>query len=338
MSRPDADAIPDPTPIVELTTSYWASQTLFAANRIGLFEAIGDAAVSANEIAEKLGIAGRSTELLMNACASLDLLEKQDGLYRCSDLGAAYLLPGTQSYMGDAIRYCDDLYSTWGRLEHSVRAGEPALTASSYLGDDEQRTRNFVYGMHNRALGIGQALVGLADLGECRSLLDVGGGPGTYSALFAARYPGLSAQVMELPGVIPIAREILATMPAGDRVTMVEGNYKTSAFPAPVEAVLMSGMFHRETEQQCRELIAKGFDALTSGGRMVICDIFADAGGASPAFAALFGLTMLLTAPDGTVHADADVAAWMRDRGIAEVEVFHFPPPMPHRIVIGVKP
>ena len=70
-----ADAIPDPTPIVELTTSYWASQTLFAANRIGLFEAIGDAAVSANEIAEKLGIAGRSTELLMNACASLDLLE-----------------------------------------------------------------------------------------------------------------------------------------------------------------------------------------------------------------------------------------------------------------------
>ena len=65
MSRPDAAAIPGPTPIVELTTSYWASQTLFAANRLGLFEAIGDAAVSANEIAEKLGIAARSTELLM---------------------------------------------------------------------------------------------------------------------------------------------------------------------------------------------------------------------------------------------------------------------------------
>jgi hypothetical protein len=47
---------------------------------------------------------------------------------------------------------------------------------------------------------------------------------------------------------------------------------------------------------------------------------------------------MLLTAPDGTVHADADVAAWMRDRGLVDVEVFHFPPPMPHRIVVGVKP
>jgi len=338
MSTSDAAAVPDPTPIVELTTAYWASQALFAANRIGLFEAIGDATVSAKEIAAKLGIAARATELLLNACASLGLLEKHDGLYRCSKVGAAFLLPGTQSYMGDAIRYCDDLYATWGRLEHSVRAGEPALTASSYLGDDERRTRNFVYGMHNRALGIGQALVSLVDLDECRSLLDVGGGPGTYSALFAARYPDLKAEVLELPGVIPFAREILATMPAGDRVNMVEGDYKKSAFPAPVEAVLMSGMFHRETEQQCRDLIAKGFDALESGGRMVICDIFADAGGASPAFAALFGLTMLLTAPDGTVHADADVAAWMRDRGLVDVEVFHFPPPMPHRIVVGVKP
>lgn len=330
-------AVPDPTPIVRLTTAYWGSQALFTANRIGLFEAIGNQVRTAAEVAAGLGTDARGTELLLNACASLDLLEKGDDGYRCSALGKAFLLPGTQTYMGDAVRYCDDLYSTWGGLEGTVRDAEPALTASSYLGDDEQRTRNFVYGMHNRALGIGQALVELVDLGECRTLLDVGGGPGTYSALFAARYPGLSARVLELAGVIPIAREILASMPAGDRVEMVEGDYKKSAFPAPVDAVLMSGMFHRETERQCRELIANADAALAVGGRMVICDIFADAGGASPPFAALFGLTMLLTAPDGTVHADADVADWMRDQGLTAVEILHFPPPMPHRVVTGLK-
>lgn len=337
MRTASSATVPDPTPIVELTTAYWSSQALFAANRIGLFEALGDATLSAEAVADKLGTDPRATGLLLNACASLGLIEKTDQQFYCSKLGRAFLLPGTQTYMGDAIRYCDDLYSTWGQLEQSVRAGEPALTEASYLGDDPQRTRNFVYGMHNRALGIGQALVGLVDLGHCKTLLDVGGGPGTYSALFAARYPSLVAKVLELPGVIPVAREILTKMPAGDRVDMVEGNYKTAAFPSPVQAILMSGMFHRETERQCRDLIAKADAALEAGGRMIICDIFADAGGASPAFAALFGLTMLLTAPDGTVHADADVATWMREQGLESVEILYFPPPMPHRVVTGLK-
>ena len=36
--------------------------------------------------------------------------------------------------------------------------------------------------------------------------------------------------------------------------------------------------------------------------------------------------------------ADADVARWMADAGFEAVECKPFPPPMPHRIVIGVKP
>jgi hypothetical protein len=97
----------------------------------------------------------------------------------------------------------------------------------------------------------------------------------------------------------------------------------------------MSGMFHRETEATCRKLIAKARGALDPGGMLVISDIFADAGGASPAFATLFGLNMMLTAQDGGVHADADVAAWMRDAGFTAIETKLFPPPMPHRVIVG---
>jgi hypothetical protein len=45
---------------------------------------------------------------------------------------------------------------------------------------------------------------------------------------------------------------------------------------------------------------------------------------------------MALTATDGTVHADADVAAWMRDAGFTSIGVRSLPPPMPHRVVTGV--
>jgi cyclopropane fatty-acyl-phospholipid synthase-like methyltransferase len=142
--------------------------------------------------------------------------------------------------------------------------------------------------------------------------------------------------VLELPGVAAVAREIIAAAGAGDRVSLRDGDYHTSDFGHGHDVVLMSGMFHRESPASCRRLIAKARQSLEPGGLLVVSDVFTDAGGCSPPFATLFGLNMALTAPDGTVHADADVANWMRDAGFERIELRALPPPMPHRVVQGV--
>jgi cyclopropane fatty-acyl-phospholipid synthase-like methyltransferase len=237
--------------------------------------------------------------------------------------------------MGGAMRYSDQLYDTWGRLEQALRSGQPALPAQSYLGDDPERTRVFVHSMHGRAMGIARALVEVVNLAGRRQMLDVGGGPGTYSILLTQRYPGLRSEVLELPGVAAVAREIVAAAGAGDRVVLRDGDYHTSDFGAGHDVVLMSGMFHRETEASCLALIHKARQALRPGGLLVVSDVFTDAGGCSPAFATLFGLNMALTAPDGTVHADADVGRWMSEEGFTGIEMRALPPPMPHRVVMG---
>ncbi len=275
--------------------------------------------------------------MLLNACVALGLLEKTDGAYRNSPLSAAFLVPGGPAYMGNAVRYSDDLYATWGQLEQALREGRPPLAAEAYLGDDPERTRHFVYGMHNRALGIGNALAGLVDLDGRKRLLDIGGGPGTYSALFCRRYPGLRAKVLDLPDVVALAEEILASLDARDVVETVPGDYHATEFPVGNDAVLISGVLHRETEANSRALIRRAAAALEPGGILIVSDVLADAGGAGPLFATLFGLNMMLTAPDGGVHAAGDIAAWMQEAGLAGVETRPFPPPMPHRIVTGIK-
>jgi len=329
---------PDPSPIMQLSTAYWGAQTLLTANRIGLFELLAGEARSSAEVARALGTDERATRLFLNACAALGLLERTTERYAPSPLAAAFLVPGRPGFLGNALRYSDNLYATWGSLEESVRSGAPALPPQSYLGDDPRRTRDFVYGMHDRALASGQALVGLVDLGGRRRLLDVGGGPGTYAALFVKRNPELRATVIDLPHVVAIANEILESMGAAGEVTTRAGDYLTCELPGGQDAVLVSGVFHRETEATCRALIARSLAALVPGGLLVVSDVFADAGGACPPFAALFGLNMLLTAKDGGVHADADVAAWMEQAGCARTERKAFPPPMPHRVVLGYKP
>jgi SAM-dependent methyltransferase len=328
---------PDPRRIMELSTAYWGAQTLLTANRLGVFGLLAGRELHAPAVAAALGTAERSTALLLRACAGLGLLEQGHEGYRNSPMSETFLVPGKPSCLGDALRYSDDLYTTWGQLEQSLKSGRPALQAESYLGRDPEQTRHFVRGMHNRALAIGRALVDIVDLGGRSRMLDIGGGPGTYSALFAQRNVGLRSTVMDLPDVVAIAGEILSELGVADRVTTLAGDYKEAEFPGGNDVILISGVFHRETEGRCRELIASARVALADGGLLVISDVFTDETGVHPPFAALFGLNMMLTAEDGGVHSDAAVASWMAEAGFSGVRREVFPPPMPHRVVSGVR-
>ena len=132
--------------------------------------------------------------------------------------------------------------------------------------------------MHERALGIARALVPMLDLTGRRAMLDVGGGPGTYSVLLTERFPGLRAEVIELPGVAAVARELVAAAGASERVVLRDGDYHSADFGSGKDVVLMSGMFHRETGQACRGLIERAAACLNPGGLLVVSDVFTDAG------------------------------------------------------------
>lgn len=329
---------PDPSSIVRLSTAYWESQALLTANRIGLFDVLADGAKSADEVAGTLLLDPRSTALFLRALVGLGFLAEAEGRFANAPVAATFLVKRSPAFMGNAIRYSDQLYATWGNLEGALRSGKPALPAESYLGDNQDRTRTFVKAMHERALGVARALVSILDLTGRRSMLDVGGGPGTYSVLLTERFPGLRSEVLELPGVAAVARELVAAAGASDRVSLRDGDYHHTDFGSGKDVVLMSGMFHRETEQACRSLIERAAACLDPGGLLVVSDVFTDRGGSQPTFAAMFGLNMMLTAPDGGVHSDADVQGWMADCGLRELRMVPLPPPMPHRVVFGVKP
>lgn len=332
-----ANVGPDPTPIIRLSTAYWDAQVLLTANRIGVFDACADGPMTIEAIAEAIDTRPRPTRLLLKSCAGLGLLVEDAQGFRNTPVATAYLTKDSPAYMGNAIRYSDNLYDTWGKLEQALREDRPIMAPETYLGEDPRITRDFVYGMHERALGIARALIGLVDLSGRRKLLDIGGGPGTYSALLVQRYPELHSQVLELPEVAAIATEILESMGCLDRVHLLPGNYHTSPFPGENDAVLISGVFHRETAETCQSLIGRSRDSLIDGGSLIVSDVFTEAGGAEPVFAALFGINMLLTAPDGGVHEDKQVAEWMLESGFENVTIKTFPPPLPHRLVTALK-
>jgi hypothetical protein len=248
-----------------------------------------------------------------------------------------FLVPGSPADLSQAIRYNRDVYPAWGKLPEMVRTGKPVEHPGLHLGEDAARTRAFVLSMHGRALGIGRAVVPQLDLAGATRLLDVGGGPGTYSVLIAQAHPGISCTVVDLPEIAAIADDLIRQQGMSERVRTQPGNYHSCVFPPGNDAAIVFGVLHQESEASARDLLRRVAAALEPGGRIFVMDMMTDASRCAPAFSALFAVNMALTAEHGWVFSDADLKGWMDDAGFADFAVRPLPPPMPHWIAAARK-
>jgi ubiquinone/menaquinone biosynthesis C-methylase UbiE len=315
------------------------SAVLFAASDLGIFGALAKLnAATAPEVADHLGLDGRAATLILNACVAVGLLEKESDRFRNTAESALFLVPGSKADLSTALIYMRDVYPSWGRLATFGKTGEPVESPQLHLGDDEARTRNFVFSMHGKALATAQAVLAQLSLGGCKQLLDIGGGPGTYSVQLSRVYPDLHATVLDLPAVIQIAEKLIEQQGAADRVKTLAGNYHTTPFPEGNDAVLLFGMLHQESAENIQALLHKAYAAMVPGGLLYVMDMMTDPTHTAPKFSALFAVNMALTAQSGWVFSSAELTTWMEIAGFAEVAVNPLPPPIPHWLVSARKP
>jgi len=320
-----------PDRIIGMASAFYDSCVLFTASDLGVFAQLAETgSADAATLASALGLDERGARMLLDACVALELLKKEGGLYANTAESSVFLVPGSPGDLSGAIRYNRDVYQAWGKLKSFIQSGKPVEKPEVHLGQDPERTRTFVMSMHYRALAIGRAVLGELDLRGCRTLLDVGGGPGTYSALIARAHPGITCTVLDLPEVVAVAEELIRQQGCADRVRTLAGDYRTMPFPAGNDAINFFGMFHQESPESIRALLKKAYDALNPGGIVHIMDMMTDSTHTKPKFSALFGVNMALTTEHGWVFADTEMIGWLQEAGFVDCTVKPMPPPMPH--------
>jgi SAM-dependent methyltransferase len=327
-----------PTRIIEMASAYYNSCILFTATDLGIFDFLLQAPNStAEQVAEKCKVSERGARLLLDGCVALELLIKRGDLYSNSTETVAYLVSSSPSFLGNALRYNRDVYPAWGKLTDFVQSGKPVERPELHLGDDPERTRTFVLSMHGRAMGIGQAVVPSLPLDDAKTLLDVGGGPGTYSVLMAQANPELQCTVMDLPAVVEVAGELIALEKMVDRITTLADDYRTADFPKGQDVVAFFGVLHQESPDSIRSLFTKAYEALNPGGRILVLDMMTDETHTEPPFSALFAVNMALTTDNGWVFSDVELEGWLKEAGFSDFTCEALPPPMPHWLASGKK-
>jgi len=324
---------------MQLALAYRSSAVLFAAVDLGVFTAVSETPRAVAEVARACGADPDRLRYLLDACVAEGLLTRDGDAYSNTPVTDAFLVRGGPAFSANGLKYAQDLYPAWNGLADLMRTGRPPMPPQTILGDDKEKTRAFVYAMHERARGIGSVLPHLVNVAGRKKLLDVGGGPGTYSVALIQQTPGLTSTVLDVPGVLEVARELIDASGVGDRVTLMPGDYLKSPFGHGYDVALLSGMMHRETADTCRMLLGKAFGALDPGGLVIVSDVFFDDDAKTkPPFALYFALNMMLTSDEGSAHAVTEMARWMSGAGFRDVNVRELPKPNPHSLVVGTKP
>jgi SAM-dependent methyltransferase len=329
----------DPARIMKMASAFYDSSVLFAASDLGFFAKLAElGSADVPLLAEALRLDKRATRILLDACVAVRLLEKTGDQYRNTPESALFLVPGSPADLSNAIRYNRDIYGAWGRLAELARTGKPVEQPELHLGQDPSRTRTFVMAMHYRALAIGRAVFPRLELEGRTQLLDVGGGPGTYSVLLAQRHPRLHCTVLDLPGVASIAAELIQSALPDGRVKTLPGDYRETPFPCGNDVVLFFGMLHQESPESIGRLMRKAFESLRPGGVVYVLDMMTDATHTQPPFSALFAVTMALTTENGWVFSSDELRQWMVQAGFDDFSVQPAGENMPHWLAKARKP
>ncbi len=206
----------DDRPVWNLWLSMYWLPAVTAAIELDVFEALAAGPVSHEELARKLRLSERGTEIVLPLFASLGLLRRHDGRYQLTDVARLYLLRGSPYYWGGLLSRMGPSSPHHAAVRKALKGEVASVTGAPgdrpsdgwAAGHVEIEQARVIAGiMHSHSIAAALGMARNVDLSGIRSLLDVGGGSGCFCIALAQRYPQLRCTIMELPAMCEVAKE-----------------------------------------------------------------------------------------------------------------------------------
>lgn len=303
----------------DAVSAYRLPRVLLAGLELDLFTTVGKRTWTIAELAKELKVSERGLAILCRNLAMAGVLMKNGTTYKNSRLGATALNANHPAYRGSYLDLIKSHWTDWLRLLESVRSGLPI---DHDVPDSPDWRRQFTWAMHHRTLETAPSIAAQVNVRQAKTLLDLGGGPGTYAMAFLAKNPHLRATVCDREAALDVAKEIAATHRAGRRLSYLPLDFAKASIPGTYDVIWYSNVLHIYSPEDNQAIFRRALAALTPGGRFIIQDAFLhDREGLYPAEASLFAVSMLLFTEGGNTYSATETMRWLKDAGFVQVKL-----------------
>lgn len=314
--------------------------SILVAHQLRLFELVGARPRTAAEVAAELGLRARPAETMLDVATAAGFLERHGQRYQLSATGHDYLLPTSPYYWGHYLDYiiANDLYSM-GAVREALTAKERTHAGGTEIFEvhekEAERGRQFARWMHSVSMGPAQAWPKQAGLERAKHLLDIAGGSGAHTIGALTHHPSLTCTVLDRPSVLSVTKEMLARHQLEGRARLQAFDLWSDPFP-PADVHFYSQIFHDWNVERCQHLAKKSFEALPSGGRVVIHELMPNPDGTGPFRVVAVNVVLCLLYSGGKQYTVTELKGFLEGAGF--VDLRHTQTFSDWGIVSGTKP
>jgi len=312
-----------PEPLLETHIAMLLARAVMEGSRLGVYEALAEGPLTAEEIAARCGGHPRATRKLLDALAGCEYLRFAGGRYSLTPMARKWLLPDAPRSLHDKMLL---QFVEWDFIAHTgeyLRTGKPIDLHTSISREE--------WGLYQRGMRSFSATWAPEVARRtpvpkgARDMLDIGGSHGFLSVAICRRHPGLRSVVLDLSEAIEHAAPILGREGMGDRVVHRAGNALIDDLGAEEwDVVFIANLVHHFDDATNRELAKRVARALRPGGVFVIQELIRPhSPGEAGQVGALLDLYFALTSQSGTWSFE-EMADWQREAGLKPLKPVRF--------------
>ena len=288
--------------ILELVVGFWSACAVATVARLGIADRLARGPRTSAELAREIGSDADGLFRLMRAVASLGVFSRDsEDRFALTPIGERLRsdVPGSQRAL-IASELDTAHYLPWGRLEESVRSGQPvfekvfSMKAWEYYRDrSPEEGRLFSANMTAQSQYETQGILAAYSFADARCIVDVGGAHGAFLAAALGQAPRARGILFDQEQVIAGAGELLEPFGVADRVECVAGDF-FGELPRGGDVYLLKHILHDWNDEDCVRILRRVKEAMTPHGRVVVAELpLAEQGSAEP-IAGMLDLNMLL--------------------------------------------
>lgn len=322
--------------LLEIATAFSVSQTFFAACNLGIFEALGNAPATAEELAQQVGIHPQGCRRLLMSLQESGLIERDQERYCNSALGA--FCTSTSTVPLEALSmWGAPFYHMWEYLPDALRErssrwqqalGTKAEEVFAALYEDPARLRRFTEMLNAIGIPQGQVIAERLDFAPYQCVLDVAGGPGGVAIPIGIKHPHLRGIIMDLPPVCAIAQEHIVRNDLAERFTTAAADLFQGPYPQGADVIILGHILHDWDDPECQTILRHCFDALPPHGLLLIVEKVLNNDFSGTQVGLMMDLHMLVVADAGArERSEAEYRALLEQAGFQTTEVMRLDAP-----------
>jgi demethylspheroidene O-methyltransferase len=271
---------------LDLTAGFVYSQVLFACVQLELFEHLLAAPLTAEALAERLGLTPPAMRRLLDAAASLDLVERRsEARWGLGQLGAGFA--GNRAALS-LVAHQPLLYADLADPVALLKGVRRASMADywPYSDSDGPKTLSAEQVAPYSALMaasqpmVAQEALDAYDFTRHRQLMDVGGGEGVFLAAAAERATDLRLALFDLPAVAARAQARLTAAGYAARTDIHGGDFLRDPLPRGADVVTLIRIVHDHDDEAALALLRNVRRALDPGATLLIIEAMSGVKGA----------------------------------------------------------